>query len=63
MVTLMSTQASMVRLHDGAAVLDLNNVAQRAMVPDDSFNLGLDWNIMDTGSSQLALDPDGGLSG
>ena len=40
---------------DGAAVLDLNNVAQRAMVPDDSFNLGLDWNIMDTGSSQLAL--------
>ncbi|MDA7853291.1 TonB-dependent receptor [Porticoccaceae bacterium] len=40
---------------DGAAVLPLNNVAQRAMVPDDSFNLGVDWNIMESGSNQLAL--------
>ena len=40
---------------DGAAVLPLNNVAQRAMVPDDSFNLGVDWNIMESGSNLLAL--------
>ena len=41
--------------NDGAAVLDMNDIAKRAMVPDDSFNLGLDWNIMQSGSSELAL--------
>ena len=41
--------------NDGAAVLDMKDIAKRAMVPDDSFNLGLDWNIMQSGSSELAL--------
>jgi len=48
---------------DGAAVLQLNKVAQRGMVPDDSFNLGLDWKIMESGSSALALNVNAAYQG